>query len=191
MIEITGNWHEGFAYDLHTLSSEFIGYDEYGHPQFDTTYSEMGKLVHQLKYRGEKAATKKIVDLLGIPKIVETSDLIIPAPSSNKIRKYQPVDEIALVLGRRAGIQVLIGALEKKADGKQLKDISSPEERIQELRKKIFLTSTSNITGKRGLLLDDLFRSGATLHVSTEILYNQGQAEQVSVLTMTKTRRNR
>ena len=56
MIEVAGNWHKGFAYDLHTLSSEFVGYDEYGNPQFDTTYSEMGALLHDLKYRGNKQA---------------------------------------------------------------------------------------------------------------------------------------
>jgi len=191
MIEIAGNWHKGFAYSLHTLSSDFIGYDDYGHPQFETTYSEMGKLVHQLKYRGDKAATTKIVDLLGIPKIVETCDLIIPAPSSNKMRKYQPVVEIALELGSRADIKVLIGVLEKKEAGKQLKDISDPDERIKELKRTIYLSNTVDISGKTVLLLDDLYRSEATLRVSTDILYNQGKVGRVSVLTMTKTRRNR
>lgn len=105
MIEITGNWHKGFAYDLHTLSSEFIGYDEYGNPQFDTTYSEMGTLLHELKYRGNRQAVNKIADLLGMPEVVGLCDLIIPVPSSIQ-RPSQPVDEIALELGRRVGISL-------------------------------------------------------------------------------------
>jgi len=47
---ITGCWTEGFALDFHTLSSEFIGDDEYGHPQFDTKRSEIGELLYRLKY---------------------------------------------------------------------------------------------------------------------------------------------
>ena len=42
---IPGCWDEGFALDLHTLESEFIGYDEYGHAQFDTRRSELGDLL--------------------------------------------------------------------------------------------------------------------------------------------------
>jgi len=41
---IRGNWKEGFALDFHTLRSEYIGDDEYGHPQFETTRSEIGEL---------------------------------------------------------------------------------------------------------------------------------------------------
>lgn len=189
MIEVVGNWYEGFAYDLHTLSSEFVGYDEYGNPQFDTTYSEMGALLHDLKYRGNRQAINKIADLLGVPEIVGLCDLIIPAPSSIQ-RPSQPVDEIALELGRRVGIEVMIGALEK-AGSKPLKGILNPEERMEELKKAISLNKSAEVSGRRVLLLDDLYRSGATLIVCTDSLYNQGKARQVSVLTMTKTRSNR
>jgi predicted amidophosphoribosyltransferase len=112
-IKITGNWIKGFSYDVHTLDSVYLGTDEYGHARFDTTYSEMGELVRQLKYRGEKTATTKIVDLLGKYKGVETFDAIIPAPSSKTNRLYQPVDEIALELGKRANVPVFIGGLVK------------------------------------------------------------------------------
>ena len=72
----------------------------------------MEELVHELKCRGNGQAVNKIVDLLGVPKIVTLCDLIIPAPSSKK-RVYQPVDEIALELGRRVRIEVMIRGLEK------------------------------------------------------------------------------
>ena len=41
------------------------------------------------------------------------------------------------------------------------------------------------------LLVDDLYRSGTTLRVATDLLKTTGKAEKVSVLTMTKTRSNR
>lgn len=190
-IAIAGNWAKGFAYDVHTLDSVYLGTDEFGHARFDTTYSEMGELVRQLKYRGDKTATTKIVDLLGKYKGIETYDAIIPAPSSKKGRPYQPVDEIALELGKRTGVLVLIGGFVKSGGGKELKNIDDYDERIEELKKTIGLSDKIDVVDKKVLLLDDLYRSGATLSVSVEILYEQGKADMVSVLTMTKTRSNR
>lgn len=35
-IELVGNWRKGFAYDLHTLSSNYLGVDEEGYKHWDT-----------------------------------------------------------------------------------------------------------------------------------------------------------
>jgi competence protein ComFC len=190
-VKLEGNWAKGFAYDVHTLGSVYQGLDEFGHKRYDTTRTEMGGLVYKLKYRNDKSVTKEIVDLLSKYKGIGKFDAIIPAPSSNKSRSYQPADEIALELGKRMGVNVLIGFLEKKEDSKELKNITDPEERIQELKKAIFISSERNISGQKVLLLDDLYRSGATLSVSTDILYKQAKVSDVSVLTMTKTKSNR
>ena len=44
---IYGRWHEGFALDLHTLGSTFMGHDEFGHPRFETQRSEIGELLYR------------------------------------------------------------------------------------------------------------------------------------------------
>lgn len=41
-IEIKGNWKKGFAYDVHTLDSVYMGVDEVGRARWDATRSEMG-----------------------------------------------------------------------------------------------------------------------------------------------------
>ena len=41
-IAITGPWGSGWALDLHTVSSVFIGDDAFGHPQFENKRSEIG-----------------------------------------------------------------------------------------------------------------------------------------------------
>ncbi len=46
------------------------------------------------------------------------------------------------------------------------------------------------IRGRRVLLFDDLFRSGATMNAITGVLYDQGQAQDVHALTLTRTRSN-
>lgn len=59
---LTGAWRQGFALDIHTLSSEFIGHDEHGHPRFNNTYSEVGELLYQLKSRADKAAIAPLTE---------------------------------------------------------------------------------------------------------------------------------
>lgn len=45
-IRLVGPWAEGYVLERqHTLSSDFLGYDSYGHAQFDTKRSELGELV--------------------------------------------------------------------------------------------------------------------------------------------------
>ena len=56
------------------------------------------------------------------------------------------------------------------------------------LVKSIKILNNDLIKGKNILLIDDLFRSGATLTASTDILLKNG-AKSVCVLAMTKTKR--
>ncbi len=54
-IKLKGNWKKGFAYDVHTLESVYLGVDQYGHDRWENTRSEMGELLYKLKYRGDMA----------------------------------------------------------------------------------------------------------------------------------------
>ncbi len=107
---ISGNWG-GIAFALHTVSSKYLGVDEYGHDKFENTRSEMGELVYQLKYHQDQTVIPKIIDLL-LEELegIEAFDAIIPAPSSN-YRKIQPVDAMSQALGERCKVPVLIGHL--------------------------------------------------------------------------------
>lgn len=42
--KLEGSWDLGYALHKHTLSSVYLGDDEHGHPRFDNTRSEPGKL---------------------------------------------------------------------------------------------------------------------------------------------------
>lgn len=189
--KLKGNWKNGWAYDLHTLSSDYLGEDQYGHPRFNTIRSDMGELVYQLKYGGDQNALAKIVHLLDRFRGVEKKDMIVPIPSSDTSRKVQPVEAIATALGERRGVPVLTDLLKKTGGGPQLKNVDDPDERAALLRKHMAIHEPSRVTGKNVLLVDDLYRSGATLTVATELLYGVGKAKTVSVLTMTRTRSNR
>lgn len=189
-IALHGNWAKGLAYDLHTTSSTYLGVDDFGHDQWDTTRSEMGELVYRLKYRSDKSVVGPIVDLL-LSTIQLKIDVIIPVPSTNKARVVKPVMLVASELGKRTGIPVAQDALEKISGGPELKTVDSPSERAKLLQQTVRLTGKHDLSGKKVLLFDDLYRSGATLSVATDLLYKQGNAIKVFVLTLTKTRSNR
>lgn len=188
--KIRGKWAEGYALDLHTTSSEFLGYDGYGHPQFETVRSELGELLYKLKYRADPSA----VDL-----IAETAaeflkekwridvDLIVPVPPSDTSRKRQPVLEVATAISERIGIELCLDGVVKVKQTPQLKNVFDFKERIAALEG-AFTVEKAKIQGKRVLLFDDLFRSGATMNTITECLMTDGGADVVYALTLTRTR---
>jgi competence protein ComFC len=87
---IRGNWKEGFSLDFHTLRSEYIGDDEYGHPQFETTRSEIGELLYRLKYKKDKSVLDEIVTTATeFIKLKNWAlDLVVAVPPSRKGRPF-------------------------------------------------------------------------------------------------------
>ena len=188
-IKLTGSWQEGFALDVHTVSSTFLGYDEYGHEVFDTQRSPIGELLYQLKYKADKTAIKEIVAaasnfLVSDWKI--SVDAIVPVPPSKTNRPIQPV--IVIAKGISTSLQIAyVEALVKTKGTPELKNIFDYQRR-SELLKDAFDIRGPEVKGKNILLFDDLFRSGATLNAITQVLYNIGKAKKVYVLSLTKTR---
>jgi predicted amidophosphoribosyltransferase len=70
--------------------------------------------------------------------------------------------------------------------GLELKNIVGFEERKEILQGALKITPVGCLSGKTVLLFDDLDRSGATLSSLTSVLYDQGNAKIVKVLTLTK-----
>lgn len=93
-MRIPGRWLQGYVLDYHTLSSEFLGYDEFGHGVFDTKRSDIGELLYRLKYRSDKAVMDAIVDTAFkfVASWKPTINIIVPVPPS-KNRVFQPVME--------------------------------------------------------------------------------------------------
>jgi predicted amidophosphoribosyltransferase len=83
-MKIPGRWRDGYALDYHTLSSTYLGEDEFGHPQFDTKRSEVGELLYQLKYRSDASVVAAIVETVAsfIATWQPGVDLLVPVPPS-------------------------------------------------------------------------------------------------------------
>jgi predicted amidophosphoribosyltransferase len=186
---ITGSWTEGFALDFHTLSSDYIGDDEYGHPQFDTKRSEIGELLYRLKYRKDSSVLDDIITTATqfIKSTNWAVDSIVCVPPSRKGRKFQPVPPIAIGIGRVLGIDVCVDTIVKVKDTPELKNIFDFEERMRIL-KNGFQIRDPVVAGNSILLFDDLYRSGATLNTVSSLLQREGKVKNVYVLTLTMTR---
>ena len=92
----------------HVLSSVYLGDNEYGYPKFDTTRSEIGEALYQLKYRGDWSQVAPLAAQVAerIVPLFDKVELIIPMPASN-VRQRQPVNEIAMALGHAMGVPVI------------------------------------------------------------------------------------
>jgi predicted amidophosphoribosyltransferase len=191
-IAITGPWSSGWALDLHTVSSVFIGDDAFGHPQFENKRSEIGELLYQFKYRGDRS---------GLTAICETAaafitgrklpvDTIVTVPPSNEKRRSQPLPLIAKGVAERLSCPYRPDALVKVRQTEELKSVFDLDQRGK-LLQGAFRAIPQLLEGRNVLLLADLYRSGATLAEAAREILENGRAKSLVALTLTKTRSNR
>lgn len=188
---LPGRWKLGFALDVHTKSSTFAGYDEFGHERFDTVRSQLGELLYQLKYHNDQTAVSSIARTAAsfVQKRRLNVDCVVPVPASQR-RANQPVSLLASALGKELAIPV-VAALKKSRNTPELKAIHDFDERIKLLENAIELTAEAKrLEGSQVLLFDDLWRSGATLNAAATVLAERADAAEFFALTITRTRSN-
>ena len=188
-MRIPGRWRDGFALDFHTVSSTYLGDDEYGHPQFVTKRTELGELLYRLKYHSDTSVISEMVDTIAT--FIESCwkpslELIIPVPPS-RARSNQPVLLLVESLGKRLNIPVTADCVRRVQDLPELKNVYDYDERLR-LLADAHAIDPSRAKGRRILLFDDLYRSGATMNAITVALHDQGSAAEVFALTVTRTR---
>ena len=188
-IRLPGRWRYGFALDYHTVSSTYLGDDEYGHPMFDTTRSDLGELLYRLKYRSDVSVLDEIVQVAArfYRSWNPGATVIVPVPPSRSSRPQQPVSMIAAALGGQLSITVEQNAITRATEVPELKDIYAYDDRLRALEG-AHSVAVSAVRGQRVLLLDDLYRSGATMNAITAVLYDQGGVADVYALAVTRTR---
>lgn len=184
---LEGKWDEGYALDNHTISSEYLGEDEYGRKQFSTNRSELGQLVYELKYKkqNEKAVEirNKITPFLNSWDLKSKIHYIIPAPSSTP-RNVQPVDLIADEISKVLEKAFLKDFLVKESSNpsKNL-TFDEKEELSGTVKRNYYFTESVNV-----LLVDDLYQSGKTLDECVKVLREDKYIDKIYVLCMTKTK---
>jgi len=184
---ITGNWDLGYALDKHVLSSVYLGDNAYGHPQFDTSRSEVGEALFKLKYRGDWAQVAPLANELAVsiyPRFDEVG-LLIPMPASN-VRPKQPVTAVAKALGQLVKKPLFENLLTKTLNGTQLKDLTTKEEKREALKGSFSVRDEIDGTGPwNALLVDDLFDSGASLEAACAVLRDYPKIKKIYAAVLT------
>lgn len=185
--ELQGPWTEGWALDMHSVSSEYLGDDPLGRAHFKTVRTELGEALYDLKYLGQTRRANEIaaiaVDFLSKQPWFETVDIIMPAPASKK-RSIQPVfliaQEVATLSDKFYADDALL-----KSDDTEAKNLSRDE--------KSQLVSSISFVKKflrpcNALIIDDLCSSGKTLSDCVQALKKDPKTQNTYVLAITKTR---
>jgi predicted amidophosphoribosyltransferase len=193
---IPGRWRYGVSLDAHTLRSDFIGHDEFGHAQFDTERSEIGERLYRLKYSNDSSCIDDIADTsaaylrqLSDPPFCVAPTLLIPVPPSRQ-RANQPLFLLASAIAQRLQIPVTLSAVTRTKALPELKGVNEYASRLDLLRDAHSVDRTQT-AGASVLLLDDLFRSGATVNAVASGLLDMGGVRDIFVLTITRTRSNK
>ena len=149
----------------------------------------MGELLYRLKYKADQTALTEIADTA--EKFLRTwgvvFSIIVPVPPT-RVRRIQPLFQVVDELGKRMVVPVTRTSLRKKRQIPELKNVYDLEER-RRLLESAFAVNQLEILGRNILVIDDLYRSGATLNAVAETLRNSG-ASAVYALALTQTRKN-
>ena len=187
--DISGNWDKGYVLDKHTLSSTFLGNDEFGHPRFDTKRSEVGEALYQLKYKSDKSKAGPLAEQVAtsIVPLLGKVGLIVPMPASNQ-RSWQPVNEVANELGNIIDVPVfenILVKLPQEETGPQLKDLHTKEEKQAALMGRFGINDSISNGRWAALLLDDLFDTGASMEAASAKLKTYSKIGNVYAVALT------
>lgn len=188
--DIVGGWDAGFVLDRHLTGSIQIGFYPNGQPKYATCYTEVGTMVHRLKYRndfGQVPALAKAINEHIIPRLGHI-DRVVPMPPS-KVRKAQPVTALAKYIAKMLALPVELGFLWIRPGSPPLKDIASRWAKEQALKGTLSLARDLDGTAPINiLLLDDLFDTGASLDGACQVLRGCEKIGYIYVAALTWTR---
>jgi len=172
---LPGPWRAGWALDFH---SQFRGASWHRSPT--------GELAYRLKYQEDLSVLPALVDqaakLIAEHAELAQVDGITPVPPST-LRSHDPLYAFTQALGQRLALPYLPLLIKARS--------TKPQKEMHTLAQKHAnvvgaFRVQSSLQGKRILVVDDLYDSGATLEVITHLLIGAGAAS-VCVLTITRT----
>ena len=130
IMKMDGDWSAGLVLDWHIAHSEFLRYDQYGHPEYNTLRTEVGEVLYQLKYRSDLTQIDTLANTMAdtIAEPFPTISFLVPMPPS-KQRATQPLILLAKKVAELLNIPFFENILLKNETTPQMKDIKTKEEK--------------------------------------------------------------
>ncbi len=142
--------------------------------------SEVGKLVFSFKYEGRQSAgrelARRVLALLGQGRLPAT-DLCLPVPHTGHGEKPGAAVELAHLVADLGGPPADDTLLRKTRQTSFQKGLHTLAQKRYNVDGAFEVARTEAVCGKRILLLDDLFDSGATMAEAAKMLRIAGAAE--------------
>ena len=186
MIPVEGNWDEGYVFSEYSVQSTYLGEDAFGIKHFDTTYTEIGRLLHAMKYNGHFDTSIEIAEKCDpylrkwLSRI--TIDSILPTPPTSE-RIAQPVFMIAEQLAEKLGIPYAESVLIKTDD--------TPAKSMAKDNKQLKGSIIQQKPAKRKcniLLIDDFYSTGSTANECVSVLKKDPLIDKVYYFAIAKTK---
>ena len=186
MIPVEGNWDEGYVFSEYSVQSTYLGEDAFGIKHFDTTYTEIGRLLHAMKYNGHFDTSIEIAEKCNpylrkwLSRI--TIDSILPTPPTSE-RIAQPVFMIAEQLAEKLGIPY--------AESVLIKTDNTPAKSMAKDNKQLKGSIIQQKPAKRKcniLLIDDFYSTGSTANECVSVLKKDPLIDKVYYFAIAKTK---
>jgi predicted amidophosphoribosyltransferase len=180
LVLLPGPWPWGVALGMHSADEDAQG----------DTRTEIGALLARFKYGGER----HLAGLLGraLAEAVQRwpgwqdLEVLVHIPSAQR-RHYESACELARVAAKALGIGCLPRLIARTRQMAAQKDLTRWQEKRKNVEGAFRVRRADLVRGKKLLLVDDVYDSGATVEECWRLLHEAGAAE-VAVATVTKTR---
>lgn len=179
VIPLLGNFDFGFA----------LG--QYSEPkEAHTERTQVGRLLYGFKYQFDQDAGVILADLaaelINSQNLLKSSDFIVTIPPSFTSRPFDPVSFLAERISKVTGIRWEKDVIKRTRITKLQKRILDKEGKKENVISTFRLNNSPSIFGKKILLLDDLYDSGATINQIFQIL-RRAKANKIFALVLAKT----
>ena len=179
VIPLLGNFDFGCALGHY---SEQVG------AQIEKT--QVGELLHRFKYQFDRDAGAELADLaielIKGQSLLKSSDFVVTVPPSFTSRPFDPISYLAERVSKGTGIRWAKNVIKRTRVTGQQKRLFAKELKEENVKLAFGLNDHRFITDKKILLLDDLYASGCTINLISDIL-RRARAHKISVLVVAKT----
>lgn len=185
--DIVGNWDRGVVLDKHSKYSVVTGQNQWGHNVYDTTRTEVGEALYQLKYKSDWNQVGPLARCLydNAYPLFDRVGFIIPMAASN-VRARQPVTEVARALAQLAGVPFFDGLLLKASGGVSLKDLNTKQEKVEAIGNSFSVSPVITNEGRWNVLvIDDLYHTGASMEAACAALRGYNKINNIYVAALT------